>query len=28
MENTIANFHCNQMSAKNVIVYYQTTGRT
>jgi len=25
MENIIANFHCNQMSTKNVIVCYQTT---
>jgi len=25
MENIIANFHCNQMSTKNVIVCHQTT---
>ena len=28
MENIIVNFHSNQMSAKNVIVCYQTTVRT
>jgi len=27
MENTIVNFHYNQMSTKNV-VYYKTTVRT
>jgi len=28
MENITVNFHCNQMSAKNVIVCYKTTVRT
>jgi len=28
MENIIVNFHCNQMTTKNVIVCYQTTVRT
>jgi len=28
MENIISNFHCNQMSTKNVIVFYETTVRT
>jgi len=28
MENIIVNFHCNQMSAKNIIVCHQTTVRT
>ena len=27
MENIIVNFHCNQMSLKNVIVFYKTTRR-
>jgi len=28
IENIIVNFHCKEMSAKNVIVCYQTTVRT
>jgi len=28
MENIIVNFHCTQVSTKNVIVCYQTTVRT
>jgi len=27
MENITAHFHCNQMSAKHVIVSYQTSVR-
>jgi len=28
MENIIVNFHCNQMSMKHVIVFYETTACT
>jgi len=28
MENIIVNFHCNEMSTKNVFVFYESTVTT